>query len=146
MLVEGLGINGFEGIPHIKLRELLGDSILSFVTPLTHTCLHIKLGHAAVKHLVPVSSIVEEHMGFWVDGCKDEFGLQGGWCCRMVTFSQEGGLVVIDGLRSTVGSSYTPVGSIVNGYFTCCVTLFDGGLFISGFIVGGEGFFILEFS
>ena len=129
----GFWVNGFKVIPHMKLRHFLGDSILSFVTPLTHACLHRKLGHAVVKHLVPVSSVVEEHVGVWVDGCKGEFRVQGSCCCRMVTFSREGGIVVDDGLRSMVGLSYTPFGRIVNGCFTCWCTWIDGGLFISRF-------------
>ena len=119
MLVEGIGVNGFEGIPYMKLRELLGNSILSFVTPSMHACLHRRLGHAVVKHLVPVSSVVEEHVGIWVDGCKGEVGVQGSCCFRMVSLPQEGGLVVADGLRSTVEPSYNPVGRIINDCVTC---------------------------
>ena len=97
----------------------MGYSILSFVTPSTHACLHRNLGHAAVKHLVPVSYEVEEHVGVWVDGFKGEVGVQGSFCCRMVTLSREGGIVVDDELRSTVGLSYNPVRRIVNGCVTC---------------------------
>ena len=98
----------------MKLGEFLGDSILSFVTSLTHACLHRQLGNAAVKYLVPFSAVIEEHVGIWVDGCKGEVGFQHSGCCRVVTFSQKGWLVVFDGLRSTAGASYTPVGRIVN--------------------------------
>ena len=75
LLVEGLGVNGFKGIPPMKLREFLGEIILYFVTPLTHAYLHRDLGHTAVKHLVPVRSVVEEHVGVWVDSCKGEVGV-----------------------------------------------------------------------
>ena len=119
LFVEGFGVNGFEEFPHMKLREFLGDSILSFVTPSTHACLHRKLGHAAVKHLVAVRSVVEVDVGVWVDGCKGGVGIQGSCCCRMVTLSREGGLVANYGLRSTAGSSYTTFRRIVNGCVTC---------------------------
>ena len=49
----------------MKLGEFLGESILSFVTPSTHACLHRQLGHAAVKHLVPVSAVIGS---MWVSG------------------------------------------------------------------------------
>ena len=97
----------------MKLGEFLGDSILSFVTPLTHACLHRKLFHAAVKHLVPVSAVIEEHVGIWKDGCKGEVGVQLSGCRSVVTFFRKGWLIVFGGLRSTAGASYTPVGRIV---------------------------------
>ena len=60
----------------MNLGEFLGDIILYFVTPSTHACLHRKLGHAAVNHLVPVSAAIEEHVCIWVDGCKGEVGVK----------------------------------------------------------------------